>query len=259
MANQQGPAANRTAKIRAGAWAAGLVLGLSAVTAAGCNLFGIGMYALMAEQTKTEKAEVDLRPASVAGKRLVIRVWADSSISWNHDNATLYLAAAIRERMLAVVPDTGKPGPLSGLKISDPRRVEDYLRSRPDGGDSVSPVELARRFKADIVLDVALEEYTTQAPGTDELFQGRIAGSVNLYDFGKGEDSLLPVSKRRVAVSVPDTPIDVRGGQSSELLIWNLTRAKFAEQVVNKFHDREVEMSPHPREQFRRENEGNIF
>lgn len=233
----------RTAGLAAAAAAASMI--------GGCKYFGLGLYAIMAEQTRTEKADYDLKPAAERGDTMVIRVWTDSAIAWNHERAPLHLAQTIRSMLHSKDPESGADSPLLKLKIVDPRLVERYLQSRPDGGDSVSARELSDRFRAKIVLDISLEEYTIKAPDSEELFQGRLVGVVNLYDFNKGEESQLPVGKRRVTVSFPDRPGDVQGSEDSEFKILAVTRALFAEKVFNKVHDREVPLKPDLKEQYR--------
>jgi hypothetical protein len=48
---------------------------------------------------------------------------------------------------------------------------------------------------------------------------------------------------RAVRTQYPTQPMDVRGSESSNFLIWSQARGKFADKVVKRFHDHEVPLS----------------
>lgn len=211
-------------------------LAAAALLCSGCNLFGLGLYAIMAEKTRVVKAIYDLKPAAEKGRVMVIRVWADPAIAGEHPYATLRTAKGLRAAFL-------KPeSPLAKLRIKRPESVEFFQQSQ-GGSDSLTPDEFAEHFKADIVLDVVLEEYTNLAPGSQDLFQGRITAHLGLYEFSKGEDNQLPVDKRRLEVVFPDKPIDLRGGETTQETIRAELHRRFSDKVFRKFHDHEVPLS----------------
>jgi hypothetical protein len=218
----------------------------AAAMLSGCSmrLLGTLASAWMVTTPQDVKAEYDLAPAAKKGRALVIRVWVDPYVENQHERAAIDVARAVAAAFKAAEDDNGNPNPLRGLDLVRPEAVKRYLDSRR-GGDDVAAKELSDFFNAPLVLEVQVTEYTARAAGSSELYQGRIAAQLALFDFSEydDEENRLPLKSRPVQYEFPEVPEQVRR-QASELLIWTAVRSGFAKKVADKFRDHQKYYDP---------------
>jgi hypothetical protein len=160
------------------------------------------------------------------GKKVLILVYADENIQYQHGQmARYYTAAAVAEQMQSKLK----------VVVVDPLIVEKYQASDMSWAD-IHPSRLGyEKYQADLTLYVELQEFTTAAEDYGELLRGRMEGNCSLFTADQyGSQAELLWQKRVNAVYPPDTPQVAQSGAAERI------RAKtvkvFAENLVKNFH-----------------------
>ena len=159
------------------------------------------------------------------GKKVLILVYADEAIQYQHDQLARYRTAA----HVAVELQ-------SKLKVEviDPSRVEGFQGSHLDWTNS-HPSQIGReQFGADLVLYIELQEFTTAAEESGELLRGRLEGNCSLYstDVASGRSELWHGKVK--AIYPPDIPQVAEIGAAER--IRDQTLKLFAEGLVRHFY-----------------------
>jgi hypothetical protein len=109
-----------------------------------------------------------------------------------------------------------------GVKIISSDDVAAWFDDHGEWGDFS---ELARRFDADYVMNIQIEEFSVDVPDSRNLQQGKIAGKVQVLDCGQNDEPSTAF-ERRFSVSFPDYPVP-RENKSEQLDRISLTLAQF--------------------------------
>ena len=200
----------------------GLGLLLCMSLAGGCTLVkSAAVYA----GPKTEKMPAEF--TSMPGKKVLVFVWVPPEIKWDYPYIRLDLAAHVGAYLTENV---------KGVTVIDARRVEEYLaKSRQFETD---PVEVGRHFHADMVLHLAVYQFSMRDPGMAHYYRGRIASSVEVYDLAEKGGSAHRALLHEVNVAYPDEKAlgftNVRPDQ-----VRQATYEVFTVEVGKKFHSYE--------------------
>lgn len=197
-------------------FAAGLLLDCAAT--GGCNVIkAVGLQ--MAPTSEKVPPEFD----RLAGKKVLVHIWAPAETRWDYPKVRLdvgaYVAAYLKKNV-------------KGVDLVDAARVEDYLEKKHD---EVDPADLGREFKADMVVYLAIYQFSMRDVGMAHYYRGRIGSSVAVYDLSKpSEPDRVPL--RDVMVVVPAEGSvgypNIRPDQ-----IRQMTYDSFAVEVGKKFHE----------------------
>ena len=160
------------------------------------------------------------------GKKVLILVYADENIQYQHGQLARYrTAAGVAEQMQSKLK----------VDVVDPAIVEQFQASDLNWTDR-HPSQIGReRYHAELVLYVELQEFTTAAEESGELLRGRIEGNCSLFTAGKsGSEAALLWQKKVKAVYPPDIPQVAEIGAAE--WIRDETVKLFAENLVKHFY-----------------------
>ena len=160
------------------------------------------------------------------GKKVLVLVYADENIQYQHGQMARYqTAAAIAKEIQLKLK----------VNVVDPLIVEKFQASDMSWTDR-HPSQLGyERYQADLTLYVELQEFTTVDENSGELLRGRIEGNCSLFTADKhgGQAELLWQNKVN-AVYPPNTPQVAQPGAAEGI------RAKtvklFAENLAKYFY-----------------------
>ena len=174
---------------------------------------------------KSEKMPAEYK--GLAGKKVLVFVWVPPEIKWDYPYIRLDLAAHVGAYLTEHV---------EGVSVVDARRVEDYLaKSRQFESD---PTEVGRHFHADMVVYLAVYQFSIRDPGMAHYYRGRIASSVEVYDLTQKDSAAQRTLLREVNVVYPDEKAlgftNVRPDQ-----VRQETYGVFTVEVGKKFHSYE--------------------
>lgn len=203
------------------------VVALLAVVAAGGGCKGLlAQTALMFgnDPTKTVPAAYPY----LAGKRIVILVWADMETLFYFPNVRFEVAGFVKAAM--------EPN-IRGATYVDPKKVDEYQRMNANWNRQ-SPAEIGKQFGADRVLMIELSEYTTREPDSPHLYRGHISAQVKAYDTTAPDTQ--PLYSEEVTVAYP--PDRVGDWGTSDTAIRRATMEAFGQAVANLFYDRKVKL-----------------
>ncbi len=195
-----------------------VLLSVLLAAAAGCNIIkAVGVQ--MAPTSEKVPPEFD----RLAGKNVVIYVWAPPEVRWDYPKVRLDVAAYVGAYLKKNV---------KGVTLVDPARVESYLEQR---NGEVDPADVGRQFLADMVLHLAVYQFSMRDVGMAHFYRGRISSSVLVYDCaGDGEAERIPL--RDVAVAVPaESSVGYSNIRADQ--IRQMTYDAFAVEVGKKFHE----------------------
>jgi hypothetical protein len=188
----------------------------------GCNIIkAVGLQ--MAPTTEKIPPEFD----RLAGRTVVVTVWADRDIMWDYPKIRLDLAAYVSAYLQQNV---------RGITVVDPLRVESHVEGI--SAFDMDPAEVGRNFQADMVVHLSVYQFTIRDPGYAHFLRGRIGSSVEVYDLTRPGEPAERILLREVAVTVPDERAigypNIRPDQ-----IRQATYDAFAVEVGRKFHQYE--------------------
>ena len=159
------------------------------------------------------------------GKKVLILVYADEAIQYRHGQlARYYTASGIAKEMQSKLE----------VDVVDPAVVERFQASNLNWTDR-HPSRIGReQYRADLVLYIELQEFTTAAEESGELLRGNIQGNCSLYSTdGQSERPELWHGKVK-AVYPPGIPVMATIGAGEQ--IRNETIKLFAERLVRHFY-----------------------
>lgn len=160
------------------------------------------------------------------GKKVLILVYADENIQYQHGQLARYrTAAVVAEQMQSKLK----------VEVVDPAIVEQFQASDPNWTDR-HPSQIGReRYHAELVLYLELQGFTTAAEGSGELLRGRIEGNCSLFTADKsGSEGELLWQKKVKAVYPPNMPQMAEMGAGER--IRDETIKLFAENLVKHFY-----------------------
>ena len=201
-----------------------LALVLAASVAGGCNMLAYPLYLISPGESKaTKKAEF----AGLAGKTVAIMVYADMETQFEYPSAKLELTMLVGQEILKQVKDA---------KVIDPHRTVVY-QEEDIHWDAKPRPELAKLFKADYVLYIALSEFTTHEAGSMNLARGRINAQASLWAAQPppgGETGVW--RKSSISILWPkDQPAGILTGNDDSVRM--MIEKLFAEELVRYFYD----------------------
>lgn len=222
----EGEQKRRTRRRVAGAAVRSAGLVLVALAAGGCWTLGQAYVGLVKpKEWRDIPKEHELR-----AERLVIVPYAGTDIRFSYPTVPLEVSLQISYAIARYLPK--RVG-----EIVHPVRVARWQESDVEWL-SMTPEEIGRKFDADTVLYVELDQYSTMEEKSANLLRGRAGARVQVVKVGAASN---PVYEGTAEVVFPeDHPVNAL--TISERAIRQATNRLFGEAVVNKFRDRRVEV-----------------
>ena len=197
-----------------------------ALSTAACNLIS-GMVQVLPPPKQKVAAEY----SRLAGKKVVILTWVQDDgalVDFPYAQAQLSAFAAVHLKEK-----------VDNITIVSTARVEDYLERSYD--PVPDPVEVGKRFSADVVVFLEVFRLSLRDPATPQLYQGRIEASVRVYDRTAGGEGANEFELTPIEVRVPENrTIGVVAANAAQIL--RETYDAFGAAVAKRFHDHEVEL-----------------
>lgn len=161
------------------------------------------------------------------GKKVLILVYADQvnySSQYQPSETRYETAARVAAEMQSKL----------AVEVVEPAIVEQFQRSNPNWTDR-HPSRIGReRYRADLVLYIELQEFTTTSEEFGGLLRGSMEGNCSLFTTGKSGAEAEVWHKKVRAVYPPDIPELRETG--AEGRIRAETMKLFAEGVVKNFY-----------------------
>ncbi|HSW46329.1 MAG TPA: hypothetical protein VLM89_12240 [Phycisphaerae bacterium] len=185
-------------------------------------LVGCDAVRQLALQTapKTEKVAAEF--SRLPGKKVLVFVWVPPEVKWDYPHVRLDLAAHVGGYLKQNVKN---------VTIVDPYQVEASLNK--SSRVEADPVEVGRSFQSDVVVALAVYQFSVRDPGMAHYYRGRIAASVEVHELTGKDSQRIPLHEVRVAY--PDEKAigfaNVRADQ-----VRQATCEMFATEVGRKFH-----------------------
>ncbi len=202
------------------------VLGLLAFSGGLCGCGAISYVVQMLAPGGKGKWVAAQSEALSEGKKVLILVYADENIQYQHGQLASYrTAAVVAEEMRSKLK----------VDVVDPTIVEQFQASDLNWTDR-HPSQIGReRYHAELVLYVELQEFTTAAEESGELLRGRIEGNCSLFTADKsGSEAELLWQKKVKALYPPNMPQVAEIGAVER--IRDETIKLFAENLVKHFY-----------------------
>ncbi len=163
-------------------------------------------------------------------EKLIIVPYAGTEIRFDYPTVPLEASLQISYAIARYLPE--QVG-----EIVHPVRVARWQESDLEWLN-MTPEEIGRKFDADTVLYVEIEQYSTMEEKSANLLRGRAAARVQVVKVGEASN---PAYEGDAEVLFPeDHPLNAL--TISERAIRQATNRLFGEAVVNKFRDRRVEV-----------------
>ncbi len=202
-----------------------LLAALTALTAGGCYLGHFWVALTKPREYKTIEAE-----HRFDAKKLVIVPYAGTDILFSYPTATIEISREIVYAATRHLRDCVQV-------IEHPVRVAQWQESNLEW-PNLSLAEIADVFGADTVLYVELHQYTVLEERSANLFRGRVKARLHVWE---RDAPTSPVYEGSVESAFPEKqPVSVLG--TSERTMRHYTNVTFAEDVINKFRTRRVEV-----------------
>ena len=199
---------------------------LAAVTLTGCQPMAYFLY-LVWPGSRTRKVKAEF--AGLPGKSVVIVIYCDKRVQYEHPNVRLSVSSAVAGELEKNVDD---------ITVIDSRRVVKYQ----DGNiywDEMEKTQLGKSFGADFLLFVSLVEYSTREPGSLNLYRGRINAQAGLHQASMPEREARLWRNKAIRVIHPkDDPTGLL--RDDDRAVREKTEAIFADKLAKKFYDHEV-------------------
>ena len=207
---------------KAAGWLLGFSLVLGLMATAGCTL----ARSLMVQTAPTtEKVAPEFN--RLAGKQVLVYVWAPPEILWDYPKVRLDLAAQLSAYLAKNV---------KGLTVVDPLRVEAHIEKSSDSDRD--PVAVGRHFRADMVVHLAIYKLSMRDPGMSHFQRGRIGSSVVVHDLTQADTTAQRTPLKDVEVAVPDEgPVGFLNMRPEQ--VRQATYDAFTIEVGKKFHEYE--------------------
>jgi hypothetical protein len=202
------------------------LIGLAAMASAGCNLGNLFAWAFAPRHPKeTIKAEYPLK-----AERLVIVPYARTDILFEDPTAPVEIGCGLANEIGRSL------GPTCVKTIVHPVEVGRWQESNVEW-PNMSLTDIAKAFRADLLLYVELEHYSMIEEKSANLYRGRIRARVQVVQPAAERN---PVYEATVETAFPEER-QLGLGASLQVIRAGTVR-KFAQDVVNKFHDFEREV-----------------
>ncbi|NOS99741.1 MAG: hypothetical protein HOP29_03850 [Phycisphaerales bacterium] len=196
----------------------------TATAACGCNL--TAPFIFLGEHKKSVPAEFD----KLQAKRVAVLVWAQPETLFDYPHVRLELSAYASERIRSGVKD---------CDVVDPYKIEDYLARNP--GATVDPRKVGAQFEVDMVVYVELLQFQIRDPSSPDLVQGKVGGSVTVYDLRADPDETSRFVLSPIQVTVPEGQPMLMTSQNAQA-IRQQAYEQFGERVGRLFHKHSVEL-----------------
>lgn len=199
-----------------------ILLTLLFVMPSGCAMMkAIGYYAA----PRTEKIAPEFN--RLPGRSVLVYVWAPPEILWDYPKFRLDIAAHVGAYLEQNVEE---------VDVLDPVRTEAFLEraSNPEQ----DPPEIGRRFQSEVVIHLAVYEFSVRDPGMSQFLRGRLGSSVTVYDLNPPDGMSERVPLEDVEVVVPEEgPVGFMNAEPAQ--VRQATYDAFAVAVGRKFHEYE--------------------
>ena len=159
--------------------------------------------------------------ALTQGKRVLILVYADQAIQYQHQQLARFdTAAVVAAEMRAKLK----------VDVVDPAVVENFQAANINWADQ--PLcQIAQRYHADYVLHIELMNFTTSAEESGELVRGHLQAAAALYSADQTSTQLW---QSKVKAIYPDTPVVASLGAVERIRY--ATLKLFADRLVKHFY-----------------------
>lgn len=171
----------------------------------------------------TEKIPADFN--RLPGKTVAVHVWATPEILWDYPKLRVDVAAYVGAYLSKNVKK---------VTLIDPLRIESFIEQR--SSTELESVEIGRHFVADMVIHLAVYQFSLRDAGMAHFYRGRIASSVTVYDLTTSAEPPDRYPLRDVNVAVPDEKqVGIANVQPDQLrqALYDV----FAVEVGKKFHE----------------------
>ena len=200
-----------------------ILLAVSGVMS-GCGALRYLMYIVApGSQGKWVAAECE---AMSEGKLVLVLVYADESIQYRSQVMARYnTSAAVAEELETRLR----------VETVDPASVESFQANNLKWTDS-NPSTIGRRFGADLVLYIELQEYTTRAEESGELLRGQMKGSAVLYAVpGAGDEKTKRLWAGKAKAVYPEDMPEIADIYNEQVIRFR-TLGLFSENLVKHFY-----------------------
>jgi len=207
-----------------------IALLLGAGLLGGCNIMSYFLYLIAPPAPKkTIKAECD----EMRGGRVAVLVYANMDTLFEYPYTREELGHAVSKQLRENV---------RGVTVLDPLEVVRYQDANIHW-NSLPVDEVGRALKVDYVLYVSLAQFSTRAPGSLDLPQGRIDAQVSVWNPRAASAGEEPCLWHKDSVSVIQNP-DSGGLSTNDRALRAVTERVFAVKLVKYFYDHKVPRSP---------------
>jgi hypothetical protein len=202
-----------------------VLVGLMALSACGCQW--LTAYFMADRHPKKEvKAEYEL-----TAEKLVIIPYAGTEILFSDSTLTVEIAFNMVNEIVRNL------GPKKVMTIVHPAEVNRWQESTLEW-PNMSLTDMAKAFGADTVLYVELEHYSTVEEHSANLYRGRVSARIQVARLSAPQN---PVYTTTVETVYPeDMPVGMTG--TTEGAVRRVTNIVFANQVIQKFYNHQVEI-----------------
>lgn len=165
------------------------LLGLSCVwglasSAAGCQiLIGVLMMIKGRPLLDADFKTLTGRKMTEKGKKVIVLCSAPETAKGDFSALNLDLIAEVSQRMKN-----------QGIETLDPDKITDWLDEHPEELDDIEIVSLGKKFDADYVVQIVVDEFDYREANSPSLLRGRSNGSVTVtaLDRVKGSKKITP-------------------------------------------------------------------
>ncbi len=189
----------------------------------GCNWLVPILF--MGEHKRSVPPEFD----KLVGKRVLVFVWAEQETLFDYPHIRYELAGHVKTRLENNIED---------CQVVDPAGVEDFLQRTFDAVND--PKHTGEHFQADVVLYVELLQFQVRDPNSPDLLQGKLSTAITVFDLSVDPDQLSEYTLAPVDVVYPEQPTIM--SRRNAMLIRRETYSKFAEELVRKFHEHQIDL-----------------
>ncbi len=196
----------------------------------GCNILSYFLYLIAPPPPKkTIKAECD----ELRGAKVAVLVYASMNTLFEYPHTREELGHAVSKELRENV---------RGLTVLDPMAVVRYQDANLHW-NSLPVDEVGRALEVDYVLYIALGQFSTRAPGSLDLPQGRIGGQASVWDTQAAAAGEEPCRWHKNNVAVTQ---DSHSGPLSQndRALRAVTERVFAVKLAKYFYDHKESPGP---------------
>lgn len=201
------------------ALAAALVL---AAALAGCKTLRYISY-VFAPTLPAEKVPAEF--AELPGSSVAVVVYANDETLYRHPGIQLHVSSVVSGELENCVEN---------VKAVAPRRIANYYRENIFWHE-MDKTKLGQTFGAGYVLFINLEEFATLAPGSIQLYHGRLTATASLYQTSLPERDCLVWGPKEYRAEYP-AGASTGAPAQSDANIRDRTIRVFAARLVKSFY-----------------------